>query len=292
MKVLLLGKNGQLGFDLCRIIEEANSFELIALSRSDCDVSNFESIKKLRKIDFDVLINCTAYTNVEKAETQIADAFQANAYAVSELSKLCEEKKAKFIHYSTDYVFGDVKDKAPLTEADYTAPLNIYGASKLMGESLAQHYCSNTYILRSASLYGAKGASGKGGNFLTTILRIAKEKSEVSVVNDQWMSPTSTMSLAQISIDLINSSALPGIYHAVNSGACNWYAFAEEIMTLAGINCHVKPIASNEYVTKAVRPNYSALNNKKISGFVGEVLTWQQALKEHIGLYMQHEVLI
>jgi len=282
MKVLLLGKNGQLGFDLCQLL---SSDDLTAYDRSDCDVSQVDAIAKLKQIDFDVLINCTAYTNVEKAEAHIEDACRINAYAVSELAKVCEEKNAKFIHFSTDYVFGNHKDHQLITEFDCPAPLNIYGTSKLMGESLAQRYCHQTYILRSASLYGAKGASGKGGNFITTILRIAKEKGEVSVVNDQWMSPTSTQSLAQMTVDLMRSDGLPGIYHAVNAGVCSWYEFAKCFLERLEVKCVVNPVSASVFPVCAVRPTYSALSNAKLTSVVGNIPHWKDAL-EH---YLQEE---
>ena len=282
MKILLLGKNGQLGFDLCRLLASDNSIELIAYDRTNCDVSQVDAIAMLGRIHFDVLINCTAYTNVEKAETHIADAFQINAYAVSELAKVCEEKNAKFIHFSTDYVFGDSKDKRPLTEIDAPAPLNIYGASKLMGESLAQRYCSKAYILRSASLYGTKGASGKGGNFITTILRIAKEKGEVSVVDDQWMSPTSTQSLAQMTVDLIKSEALPGVYHATNTGVASWYEFAKCFIGMAGVDCVVNRVSASTFPVVAQRPVCSVLSSRKLDAFITVVPHWETALKRYL----------
>lgn len=282
MKVLLLGKNGQLGFDLCHVLSQQDKVELIAYDRMECDVTCPNDITKLKKIDFDVLINCTAYTNVEKAEEEIVQAFAINAYAVSELAKVCEEENAKFIHFSTDYVFGDSKDRRPLTEDDAPAPLNIYGASKLMGESLAQRYCSKTYILRSASLYGTKGASGKGGNFITTILRIAKEKGEVSVVDDQWMSPTSTQSLAQMTIDLMHSDALPGKYHAVNTGACSWYEFAKCFLEIAGVDCAVNPVSAAAFPAVAQRPVYSMLSNDKYQHQINHVPSWQTVLEIYL----------
>lgn len=279
MKVLLLGKNGQLGSDLCKLLA---NMDLIAYGREDCDVSQPDAIAKLEQVDFDILVNCTAYTNVEKAETHIEDAFRINAYAVSELAKLCEDKNAKFIHFSTDYVFGDCKTKQPLTETDCPAPLNVYGASKLMGESLAQRYCSQTYILRSASLYGAKGASGKGGNFITTILRIAKEKGEVSVVDDQWMSPTSTKSLAQMTVDLMLSDGMPGIYHAVNTGACSWYEFAKRFLVRLGVKCVVHPVSASTFPVVAARPSYSAFSNARLMSVVGDIPSWEDALEAYL----------
>lgn len=284
MRVLLLGANGQLGTDLLNAhAARPGKIELAPLCRRDLDVTDLEAIPRvLSAHKFDALINCTSYHKTDEVEQRASDAFRINAHAVRTLAQVCKAAVARFLHISTDYVFDGVNAQ-PYVETDCARPVNVYGASKLMGEQLAlREYAAGTWILRVASLFGVAGASGKGGNFVETMLRIAKEKGSVRVVNDSTMSPTATADVAQILLSLLGRDPAPGIYHAVNSGQATWFEFAREIILRAGVSAETIPITSAEFPTPAIRPAYSVLDNSKLRGVVGEVPQWTDALDRYL----------
>lgn len=284
MKVLVLGANGQLGSDLLRLCQSRlPNTELVPLCRNDLDVSNLESIPKvLKNYAVDVLINCTGYHKTDEVELHATEAFLINAHAVRALAQACESASVRFVHVSTDYVFGGDKTR-PYVESDCPYPLNVYGASKLLGENLVlREYPDSTLILRVASLFGVAGASGKGGNFVETMLRVGKEKGQLRVVNDITMSPTSTADAARIILSLVEKAAPAGIYHVVNSGQATWFEFAREIICQAGIPAHVIAVTSEEFPTVAVRPSYSVMDNSKTSSIAGKIPSWDQALNRYL----------
>ena len=285
MKILLLGANGQLGTDIQQVFTDriSDSFEFKAFTRNDLNVENIESIPKvLGKTQFDVLINCTSYHKTDEVEDNAGKAVTINAHAVQKMAEVCQEKRARLFHISTDYVFSGDK-QTPYIETDCPAPLNVYGLTKFYGETLAQLECKLTYILRVASLFGVAGASGKGGNFVETMIRIGKEKGEIRVVNDIKMSPTSTYSAAKMLLNLIQSDSEPGIYHAVNSGEATWYEFAEKIIDITGVDANVTPVRSEEYQTRALRPKYSVLDNTKLTDVIKrEIPSWESALYDYL----------
>ncbi len=284
MKVLILGANGQLGSDLLRLCQSrSGDTGLVPLYRDDLDVANLESIPKvLKNYTFDVLINCTGYHKTDEVELHATEAILINAHAVRALGQACKSAGVRFVHVSTDYVFGGDKAR-PYVETDCPNPLNVYGASKLLGENLGlREYPDSTLILRVASLFGIAGASGKGGNFVETMLRVGKEKGQLRVVNDIKMSPTSTADAARIILFLVEKAAPAGIYHVVNSGQATWFEFAREIVRQAGIRAHVTAVTSEEFPTVAVRPSYSVLDNSKASSIVGKIPPWDQALNRYL----------
>lgn len=283
MKVLVLGANGQLGLDLCKLYPPRHpAFELLPFTRNKLDVSDLIDIAPTLEANaFDVLVNCTGYHKTDEVETNATLAFTINAHAVRIMAEICHKKHAKLIHISTDYVFSG-EAVQPYTESDCPRPINVYGASKAMGEMLALMTHDQVYIVRVASLFGSAGASGKGGNFVETMLRIAKEKGEVRVVNDIVMSPTATADIADGIVTLIEKQPEPGIYHAVNSGQATWYEFAREIIKRAGIKAAVIPLTSSEFPTVARRPAYSVLDNSKLSSIVGEIPHWTDALDRYL----------
>jgi dTDP-4-dehydrorhamnose reductase len=283
MKVLMLGANGQLGSDLRKLYHQRHpAFELLPFTRNDLDISHLSGIAPtLEANEFDVLVNCAGYHKTDEVETNATLAFTINAHAVRIMAEVCHKKRAKLIHISTDYVFNG-KAVRPYIESDCPRPINVYGASKAMGEMLALMTYDQTYILRVASLFGIAGASGKGGGFVETMLRIAKEKEEVRVVNDIVMSPTATADIVDGIVTLIEKQPEPGIYHAVNSGQATWYEFAREIIKRAGIKAAVIPLTSSEFPTVARRPAYSVLDNSKLSSIVGEIPHWTDALDRYL----------
>jgi dTDP-4-dehydrorhamnose reductase len=284
--ILLLGANGQLGGDIVSRVasEYAADFKLIAWTREKLDVMALDQIDmRLGEISFDILINCTSYHKTDEVEANADKAVTINAHAVAEMAKACQKQSAILLHISTDYVFGgDVDRSTPLSEHDAPAPLNVYGATKLMGENLARKHHKNTIICRVASLFGVRGASGKGGNFIETMLRVAKEKGELNVVNDQTMSPTSTWDLADMLLKLLQSGETKGVYHAVNSGQASWYDFALEIIKQSGLNVPVNPVPTSAMPTASSRPVYSVMDNTKLNQRIGPIRTWKEALRDYL----------
>lgn len=284
LRVVLLGPNGQLGYDIQQVHEDTGGpFQLIPVGRDRLDIGLPGMEETLRGWDFDVLLNCTGYHRTDEVEDNAALAFAVNAHAVQGLAQECERKGAWLIHISTDYVFGgDVSRETPLREDDPTAPINVYGASKELGETLARLALDRLVILRVASLFGVAGASGKGGNFVETIIRRGKERGSLRVVDDQVMSPTSTADVAQIVIRMLMEGCVPGVHHVVNSGTATWFRFAEEIIRLTGIDASVSPCTSDEFPTRAARPRFSALDNSKVSTRFDRLPPWQEALERYL----------
>ena len=282
MKVLLLGPGGQLGYDFRRAHEEAGKpFDLFPLARGKLDVSSPEKIEPiLGGLDFDALVNCTGYHKTDEVGDNAALAFAVNAHAVRAMARACAGKGARLFHVGTDYVFGgDAARTRPFREDDPAAPVNVYGASKAMGETLARLACEDAVILRVASLFGTAGASGKGGNFVETMIRLGREKGALRVVDDQTMSPTATADVARVLLRMLAEGCAPGLYHVVNGGSATWFEFAREIVRLAGVETAVTPCSSEEYPTRAARPRYSVLDNAKAEAAFGAMPPWQDALE-------------
>ena len=286
MKVLLLGPNGQLGGDIRRAHEAADApFELILLGRDQLDVAGPAVAETLAGLDFDALINCTSYHKTDEVEDNATLAFAVNTHGVAAMAETCAAKRAKFLHISTDYVFGgDSARNTPLAEDAAMAPVNVYGASKAMGETLVRLANPDALILRVASLFGVDGASGKGGNFVETMIRFGREKGELRVVEDQIMSPTATADIATAILGLLQRDAAPGRYHVVNSGGgVSWFEFARAIIEAAGVDAVVDPCPSSEYATRARRPAYSVLDNARLAATLGAPMPdWRDALGRYL----------
>ena len=285
MRVVLLGPNGQLGRDiLCAHEKSGEPFELVARPRGKLDVAVPAAVEQvLAGVDFDVLVNCTGYHKTDEVEDNAALAFAVNAHAVQAMAGVCAGKGARLVHISTDYVFGgDVGRARPLREDDPTAPVNVYGASKAMGETLARLASDDVVILRVASLFGVAGASGKGGNFVETMIRAGREKGALRVVDDQTMSPTATADVARVIVRMLTDGCAPGLYHAVNTGSATWFEFAREIVRRAGVAATVTPCATGEYPVRAARPRYSVLDNTKMTTAFGALPPWEDALDRYL----------
>ena len=285
MRALLLGPNGQLGRGVRRAHAAfGNRFELVPVAREKLDISVKEMVEHvLGGLDFDVLVNCAAHTAVDDAEDNAALAFAVNAHAVRAMARVCATKRARLVHVSTDYVFGgDIACRRPLREDDPIAPVNVYGASKAMGETLACLECGDVAILRAASLFGTARTGCKGGNFVETVIRAGKERRTLTVVNDQHMSPTADDDVARVLMRMLAEGCDSGLYHVVNTGTASWFDFAREIVRRAGVEATVVPCASSEYPTRAVRPRYSVLDNAKVSAAFGTMPAWQDALELYL----------
>jgi dTDP-4-dehydrorhamnose reductase len=284
MKTILLGPNGQLGTDVqAANVRKGGWLSLTPVGRSSVDLCDIEAATNfLRESNFDCLINCSSYHRTDEVERNAQLAFTINAHLVQRLAQICFEKQARLVHVSTDYVFGGLLKSLPFTEADCKAPVNVYGASKAMGEDLALLTGAKVWVLRVASLFGTAGASGKGGNFVETMIRIGKEKGTLRVVADQTMSPTSTKDIAEVIIGMLQKDVAPGIWNVVNSGAASWYEFAKQIIARSNIKASVLPIDSGDFPTIARRPVYSVLDNTKLCDALGSIRAWQDALDEYL----------
>ena len=285
LRVVLLGPNGQLGRDILFAHEEfGEPFDLLPLPRDKLDVAAPGAVERaLGSLDFDALVNCAAYTRVDEVEDHAELASAINAHAVQAMAQACAAKQARLVHVSTDYVFGgDVARTRPLREDDPTGPVNVYGASKAMGETLARLASDDVVILRVASLFGVAGAGGKGGNFVETIIRAGREKGALRVVDDQTMSPTATADVARVVVRMLADRCAPGLYHVVNTGSATWFDFAREIVSRAGVEATVTPCATGEYPVRAARPRYSVLDNTKVSAALGAMPPWQDALDRYL----------
>lgn len=283
-RVVLLGPNGQLGTDIQRVFAEfAGSVQISACGRDELDVEQLETIRPtLDQYEFDILINCTSYHKTDEVEQNAARAVTVNAHAVREMADACAARGARLIHVSTDYVFGGDQSR-PYREDDCPAPVNVYGATKLLGESLVWRSGADALILRVASLFGTAGASGKGGNFVEAMLRLARERGELRVVNDVRMSPTGTLTVAETTLKLLQCGADPGVYNVVNSGDATWYEFACEIVRRANVDVPVSAVTSDEFPTVASRPSYSVLDNSRVTKAIGESIpSWPNALDRYL----------
>jgi dTDP-4-dehydrorhamnose reductase len=284
MKTVLLGPDGQLGTDVQGAnLRRGEPLSLVPIGRSTVDLNDIDSASKLlRGQNFGCLINCSSYHKTDEVERNAQLAFTINTHLVQNLAQVCLEKKARLIHISTDYVFGGESKHTPLTETECKTPINVYGASKAMGEDLALLTGADVWILRVASLFGIAGASGKGGNFVETMIRLGREKGALRVVSDQTMSPTATIDIAEVIIKMLERDVAPGIWHVVNSGAATWYEFAKRIIGRSGIRASVVPITTSELSAVARRPAYSVLDNSKVCSVVGSMRPWQDALDEYL----------
>jgi dTDP-4-dehydrorhamnose reductase len=257
MKYAILGAAGQLGRDLCpRLSGEVN-----ALTRAEADLTHADQLRMvLHGLRADVVINCAAYNQVDRAESEPAAAFAVNAWGVRNLALVCRDLNCTLVHISSDYVFGlDSERRLPYVEQDPPGPLSVYGLSKLAGEYLVRALCPRHFVIRTCGLYGLWGSGGKGGNFVETMLRLAGQGKPLRVVADQICTPSYTVDIARAAIALLTTNRF-GLYHITNSGACSWFEFAGAIFERAGISASLTPISSREYGASARRPNFSVLN--------------------------------
>ncbi len=279
MKVALIGANGQLGTDLIRTKPEY--VDLDPLTRKEMDVRDKDKVEEvLYEVKPDLVINTSAYVKVDLAEEEVEEAFRVNAVGVKNIADACLKIGVPLLHISTDYVFdgGKLPKREPYYEEDTPNPINIYGVSKLAGEHIVRNYLEEHYIVRSSSLYGVAGASGKGGNFPYTILRKAKAGENLKVVNDIYMVPTHTYDLAEGVWRLVLEEHSYGTYHITHTGYCSWYEFAKKILELAGIDAQIEPVKHTEFPTKARRPLWSVLGTKK--GI--ELRSWEEGLERFV----------
>ena len=290
MKVAVIGSTGQLGSDIMEVFGE----KALPLSHNEIEVKDISSCRRVLK-DVDTVINCAAYVKVDESEDHPEEAFMVNAIGARNVALVCNEKKMKSIYISTDFVF-DGEKKEPYQEDDNPNPINTYGLSKYVGEIFNRNYCTKFYIIRSSSLYGEKGARGKGGNFVDWMIEKANNNEIIKVVDDIVMSPTYTKDAAEMVKNIIEKELPYGIYHVVNQGHCSWFEFAEKIFEFLDIkplqglrgrgaehhNANLFPIKSDELNRKAKRPKFSALESAKLNSFGLRMRNWEDALKDYL----------
>jgi dTDP-4-dehydrorhamnose reductase len=275
MTILIVGAHGMLGSDLLSSLGDPG--RIIGADIEDFDITDREqTLRAVSELHPEWVINAAAYTQVDRCEEETQLAFAVNGEGAANLALACRSVKARLIHLSTDYVF-DGKSRIPYREDDPVHPLSVYGQSKLQGETAVRALLTDVTIVRTTGLYG------KGGvNFVNTIRRLAQERDELTVVDDQWVSPTYSVDLSR-AIGLLMRASARGIFHVVNSGACTWYQFACRIVQLTGSRCTVTPISSAQLNRPAARPAFSVLATGKYAGVTGrDMRSWEDALTEYL----------
>ena len=275
--IIVTGANGQLGRELRDLAEKHPSYTFSFFSRDELAIDDREHVSKIfSELKPSWLINCAAYTAVDKAENEKEKAFLINAQAAGLLAAACSRERCRMIHISTDYVFDGTSEK-PLKETDPTGPINIYGASKLAGEKEVMEHNPDAIIIRTAWVYSAYG-----NNFVKTMLRLMSEKELINVVDDQIGSPTYAKELAEAILFIIESGKnAGGIFHYSSEGKISWYQFALAIKEITGSSCIVSPIPSSGFPTPAKRPGYSLLDKTKIKTVYGlSIPGWRTGLEK------------
>ena len=277
MKILITGSNVMLGHDLIEVLKERH--ELILTTSKTLDITDEEQVFEfICKNKPDIVINSAAYTDVEGCETNQDLAYAVNSEGVRNLALACREIDCPLVHISTDYVFNG-KNTRPWLEYDEVDPINVYGRSKLKGEEAISDVLDKFFILRTAWLYGVNGK-----NFPKTMLELAENHSEVSVVYDEVGTPTYTSDLASAISDLIETDYY-GIYHLTNSGECSWCEFARYIFEIADVDVNVLPVTASEFARPAPRPSYSVLENRNwVKNGFEPLRSYKEAIKEYIEL--------
>lgn len=278
MRIVVIGSTGQLGTDLIKILQREH--EVIGLVHKEIEVSDYKSCLILKNYQPDVIINTAAFHKTDLCEDEPVRAFMINSIGAKNISKLSKEIGATSVFISTDYVFSGSKE-TPYTEDDIPSPINAYGISKLAGEFFTIQNPRH-YVFRVASLFGVAGASGKGGNFVETMITKAKANETISVVDDMWMSPTNTKDVSVVMNEIIGRNLPFGVWHVTNEGYCTWFQFAKEIFTLTNLNPDLKAIETKQLQYIAKRPRFSALQSIKLHEYNIKVRKWKEALLDYL----------
>ena len=282
MKIAIIGSNGQLGSDIYEIFEN-NNYDIFPLEHKDIDVSDIDSVNKtIKEIKPDVIINTAAFHNVPLCEKESEKAYAVNSQGVENLAKISNDTNSVLIHFSTDYVF-DGEKREPYLETDKPNPLNVYAKSKLEGENRIKAIAEKYYILRVAGLYGKYPSRVKGYNFVGLMLKLAKERDELRVVDDEWTTPTYTKEIAKQVSEIIKKEPSYGLYHATAEGECSWYQFAKAIFEIAGVRVNLQKAAPEEFATEVKRPKYSVLENHNLKKEGINIFKhWKEELRDYI----------
>ena len=278
MRIAVIGSTGQLGTDLVKTLGTAH--EVISLTHSDVEVADIDSLVILKEQRPDVVINTAAFHKTDQCEEEPQKTFCVNALGARNIAVITKEIGATAVYVSSDYVF-DGSKKEPYTEDDVPTPISTYGISKLAAEHFTRQNPKH-YIIRIASVFGVAGASGKGGNFVETMIKKTKNSEPIMVVDDMWMSPTYTKDAALVFKGILEQQLPYGIYHATNKGYCSWYQFAQEIFRITKLNPDLKPTKTDPNYGKAKRPAFSALKSTKLTKYGLEPRGWKEAIREYM----------
>jgi dTDP-4-dehydrorhamnose reductase len=275
-KVVVIGADGQLGSDL--VLHFKKNYEVTGLTYNDLDIVKMDDAwKLLKQINPNIILNTAAYHNVPLCEENPLISFEVNAIGALNLARISEDIDAALVHYSTDYVFDGLKNQ-PYIETDQTNPLNVYALTKRDGEILIQNNWHKNYIIRISGIYGAVPCMAKGGNFITTMKKVSKEKDVVRVVQDEILTPTSVTEIAQNTDHLVSNGTF-GLYHMTCEGACSWYEFARAIFDLLELKTPLEPCTVDEFPSPVKRPFYSVLENKNLKAQKLNIMKpWRDAL--------------
>ncbi|RHH71574.1 MULTISPECIES: dTDP-4-dehydrorhamnose reductase [Vagococcus] len=273
MTVLVTGAKGQLGRELTNLLKQQN-IDFIAYDSQEMDITDFDkTLSIIKDIKPSVVYHCAAYTAVDLAEDEGKEMnYLVNVDGTKNVAQVCKEVGATLVYISTDYVFDGKTRETPYMETDKTSPINEYGKAKLLGEQAVQEILNNYYIIRTSWVFGEHG-----NNFVYTMKKLAKTHDKLTVVNDQVGRPTWTKSLAEFMTYLIQNKCDYGIYHFSNEETCTWYEFAQEI--LKDDNVTISPVTSDQFITKATRPEYSIMDLEKAKSTGYEIISWQTALQ-------------
>ncbi|HLF78718.1 MAG TPA: dTDP-4-dehydrorhamnose reductase [Dehalococcoidia bacterium] len=288
-RIALIGSNGQLGSDIARLWNTselgASGEELVGLTHADIDVTDLDLVRSvLGGIQPSLVVNTAAFHRVDDCEQQAEMAFLVNGIGTKNLAEVCLDIGATLAHFSTDYVF-DGEASTPYDEDDPARPISAYGISKLAGEHFLRYMMPEQHIIvRSSGLYGVAGASGKGGNFIETMLRFQREGQAIQVVNDQVSTPTYTVDLADAFLQVLAKRGR-GTYHITSAGSCTWYDVACELFSLLDMNADLTPTTAVERAAPALRPNYSLLSNRRLNELgIPQPRHWREALSDYLRL--------
>jgi dTDP-4-dehydrorhamnose reductase len=282
MRVAVIGANGQLGSDLVSAFADHHD-SVSPLTHDDVEVRTLESLRTcLHSANPEIIVNTAAIHHVDRCESEPQSAYVVNALGVRNLAIVAREIDATLVHFSTDYVFPGTKS-TPYIEEDLPRPLNVYGNSKLAGEYYAQTLSPKHFVVRTSALYGKHHCRGKGGNnFVQLMLDLARTRGSVRVVNNEFVTPTSTSDLARQVVALSQCTDY-GLYHATAEGSCSWYEFAREIFSQAGVEVKLEVARPGEFPAKAPRPAYSVLENRRLKELGIAVFTsWQEGLQQYL----------
>ena len=279
MTTLLIGADGQLGSELRQTFRD---HDLVPLTHADLELTDPAQVREaLHKYRPGLILNTAAYHRVDECEDHPERAFAVNAIAVRDLAAAAGEIGAVLVHFSTDYVFDGLHGR-PYREIDPPGPASVYATSKLAGEYFVRAIHERHFVIRSCGLYGVAGSSGKGGNFVETMLRLAGEGKEIRVVGDQVLTPTSAKELARKVRQLVETEQY-GLYHITNNGACSWYQFAAAIFKLSGLTPALHETTAAAFGARAARPAYSVLDNANLRSLgLDDLRDWQQALEAYL----------
>jgi dTDP-4-dehydrorhamnose reductase len=282
MRIAVIGANGQLGVDVSEAFVR-NGDDVCRLTHAAIDIESEESVRQsLNASNPEIIVNTAAMHHVEKCEQEPLKAYGVNALGARSLARASRDLGAVFIHISTDYVFDGAK-RTPYLESDAALPLNVYGNTKLAGELFVPAEAEKYFVLRTSALYGTNPCRAKGGrNFVELMLKLAKERDELRVVDDEFVSPTATAELAKQIVVLSRTDKF-GLYHATSEGSCTWYEFAKKIFEITNTKANLVVARPNEFPSKVPRPKYSVLENHGLSSLgINSFQTWEKGLYSYL----------